>query len=263
MLSRQRAAFDAWMERHRLAYATLIVVAACFVLVLFVDLPLAIWLNSGAWVALDPAFRLIGELGRPEGFVAAAILLALLAAWSAWRLDARDRGPEAAWWRWVLRHCYLLFATLLSSTALLHLLKQVVGRLRPRVWFSDGHYGLDWPFAGFPADSFPSGHTQVAFAVAVAIALAAPRWALVVYLLAALVGLSRIVNEMHYLSDVVAAAFMVIALALLWKRWFLDPAARWPGTTPLAWPALWRARRRRDPRGRQAAAKSSPASTRA
>lgn len=256
MLSRQRAAFDAWMERHRLAYAALIVVAACVILILFVDLPLAIWLNGGAWVALDPLFKLIGELGRPEGFVGAAILLALLAAVSAWRLERRGRAAEAAWWRWIVRHCYLLFATLLSTTAVLHLLKQVVGRVRPRVWFSEGHYGLEHPFAGFPADSFPSGHTQVAFAVAVVLALAAPRWALVVYLLAALVGLSRIVNEMHYLSDVVAAAFLSIAAALVAKRWILDPAARWPGRSPLAWPALWRARR-------QAVEKDSPASTRA
>lgn len=259
MLRRRLAAFDAWMERHRLAYATLIVLAASIVLALFVDLPLAIWLNSGAWRELDGIFKLIGELGRPEGIVAAALLLGLLAVWCERRLRRRGAAasPAAAWWRWVLRHCYLLGATLITTTALLHLMKQVIGRLRPRVWFSEGQYGLDYPFAGFPADSFPSGHTQVAFAAAVVLALAAPRWALTVYSLAGLVGLSRIVNEMHYLSDIVAAAFMVIAAALVLKRWLLDPSLAWPGRSPLAWPGMWRRWRR------QAGATASPARTRA
>ncbi len=248
-------AFDRWMERHRLAYASLIAVAACILLMLFVDLPLAVWLNRGGWQALDGVFLLIGEFGRAEGFVAIALLIGLVAIVSEtwYRRRGRGDGPEAAWWRWLLRHCYLLLATLLSTAPLLHLLKNTVGRLRPRIFFSDGLYGVGQPFSGFPADSFPSGHTQVAFAVAVVLALAWPRWALTVYGLAALVGLSRMVNGLHYFSDVVAAAFLSIAAALLWRRWLLDPALAWPGRSPLAWPAAWLRHRRRRP----AAAKGS------
>lgn len=243
--------FDRWMAAHPVAYATLIVVAACVVFMLFVDLPLVIWLNQGIWLELDPAFRLIGDLGRAEGFVAVAILL-----WIAAQIViARQRPPAlVARSRWLARHCLLLFAALSATAAITHLLKNVLARLRPRVFFEEGVYGHGQPFAGFPADSFPSGHAQVAFAVAAVLALMAPRWAWSFYLLAVLVGLSRLVNELHYLSDIVASAFISIAMVRWLKGWFLDPARRWPERRPSQWIL--------DGRRRRAQAKASPASTR-
>lgn len=244
--------FDRWMARHRLAYASLVVLAACIVSILFVDLPLSIWLQTGAWRDLDPLFHWIGEMGRAEGWVAFALVVYL---WVNWRRRRLVQGPEAEWCRWLTRHINLLFLTLILSTPIIHLLKNGVARFRPKLWYGEGEYGFGWPFVeGYPADAFPSGHTQTAFAVAAAIALLAPRWRHAAYLLAGLVGLSRLVNAAHYLSDVIAGAFIALAVAFALRPILLDPTRRWPGETMLEWLPLLRRRRQ---------AKASPASTRA
>lgn len=56
--------------------------------------------------------------------------------------------------------------------------------------------------------SFPSGHAALAFASAAALAVAMPRWRAWFYAGATLVGLERIAENAHYLSDVTAAALL-------------------------------------------------------
>jgi undecaprenyl-diphosphatase len=63
--------------------------------------------------------------------------------------------------------------------------------------------------------SFPSGHATVAFACATVLALAVPRLALPLYVLAALVAFSRVYVGVHYPLDVLAGAVLGVALALL------------------------------------------------
>jgi membrane-associated phospholipid phosphatase len=226
------AAFDSWMARHPLAYAGLVAVATCLVLALFVDLPLLVHLQNESWRALRPAFRLINNLGKVEGYIAIATLLYVLCLVAALR---ESRATVADWFRWVARHCLLYFAALLASSAAIHLLKFVIARLRPRDFLRHGDYGLGSPFAGFPWDSFPSGHTQVAFVTAAVLALLAPRWAPVVFLLATFVGAARLVTGWHYLSDIVASAFIAVVTVRLLAQVFLDPARDWPGRSPFAW----------------------------
>lgn len=233
-------AFDDWMARHPVAYASLVAVATCLVLALFVDLPLLVHLQSESWQALRPVFAAIGNLGKVDGYLAIASLAYVGCLFAASRAS---RASLAGWYRWVARHCLLYFAALLASSAAIHLLKLTVARLRPRVFLQDGDYGLGSPFAGFPWDSFPSGHTQVAFATATVLAFMAPRWAPALFLLAGLVGASRLVTGWHYLSDVVASAFIVVIVVRLLARIFLDPGRAWPGQSPLAWIRLWIRRR--------------------
>src|SRR5262249_17769462 len=143
------ASFDAWMARHRLAYATLVTATACLVLALLVDLPLLVELQGDSWRFLRPVFRIVNYLGKAEGYVAIAVVLYVACLIAAWR---QVRAGVAVWYRWVARHCLLYFATLLASTAAIHLLKSVIARLRPREFLADGGYGLGPPFAGFPWD---------------------------------------------------------------------------------------------------------------
>ena len=226
------AAFDAWMARYPLAYAALVVAAACLVLALFVDLPLLVQLQNDSWRSLRPVFRVVNTLGKADGYLAIAAVLYLSCLLAASR---QARVGVAAWYRWVARPCLLYFAVLLSSSAAIHALKFVIARLRPRQFLIEGGYGLGQPFAGFPWDSFPSGHAQVAFATAGVLALLAPRWAPAVYLLAGMVGAARLVTDWHYLSDVVASAFISLAMVRLLAPLFLDPAREWPGLSPLRW----------------------------
>jgi membrane-associated phospholipid phosphatase len=70
---------------------------------------------------------------------------------------------------------------------------------------------------------FPSGHACTAFALATAVTLVRPRWGWVFFPLAVLVGAERILENAHYLSDVVGAAGIgAVATLVVWKllrRW--------------------------------------------
>ena len=84
--------------------------------------------------------------------------------------------------------------------------KTIVGRERPDNWQGDGPYAIKGPFKG---NSFPSGHTTASFAVASVIAtqFRDSKWIPVTaYTVAGLAGLSRIYDNKHWLTDVVAGA---------------------------------------------------------
>jgi hypothetical protein len=102
-------------------------------------------------------------------------------------------------------------------------LKEVVGRVRPADAPGDSDDLI--PFSGH--DSFPSGHTTVAFALASAIdAETETRWVpWVVYPAAALVGWSRVHDNRHWASDVFAGAVIGASVAGKTDR-FLQVRAR-------------------------------------
>ncbi len=229
--------FDRWMAEHPLAYGELVLLTLVVVLILFVDLPLAIYLRSSSWALVRPALDTIGELGRAEGWVIGALLLYLLS------FRGHSREPQAAaWCAWLGRYCLLLLASLAATGAAVHLFKALVGRSRPSAFFSDGLYGLGRIVEGRPWDSFPSGHTQVAVTVAVVLSLALPSLRLPIFTAAALVGFSRMVTAAHYLSDVLVSAVLCALIVLQLARIFLDPKRRWLDLPPQQWRAAWRSR---------------------
>jgi hypothetical protein len=84
--------------------------------------------------------------------------------------------------------------------------KTLVGRDRPNNANGDGSLGFNGPLHG---TSFPSGHTTASFAVASVIAtqFRESKWIPVAaYSVAGLAGLSRIYDNKHWLTDVVAGA---------------------------------------------------------
>jgi membrane-associated phospholipid phosphatase len=104
------------------------------------------------------------------------------------------------------------------------ILKWIVGRRRPVIVaapfdfhpFARGLGGLVHAESGL---SFPSGHAALAFATATCLAAALPRWAPAFFLVACAVGAERVLENAHYLSDVVAGAGVgvlggIVALAL-------------------------------------------------
>ena len=85
-------------------------------------------------------------------------------------------------------------------------IKLAVGRARP--YETPGDADLLRPFSG--QNSFPSGHATLAFALAAGIDReTTARWVpWVVYPMAAAVGWSRVRDQKHWASDVVAGAFL-------------------------------------------------------
>jgi undecaprenyl-diphosphatase len=62
--------------------------------------------------------------------------------------------------------------------------------------------------------SFPSGHTSTSFAAATMLAILVPRFRVAFFVLATLIGLSRLYNGVHYPTDVLAGALLGVLVAL-------------------------------------------------
>lgn len=94
------------------------------------------------------------------------------------------------------------------------LLKPTVARLRPSS-------ALDAAIivGGFPLGfSFPSTHTTFAFALATVLSYLEPTWRMGLYILATLIGLSRIYLGHHYPVDVLVGGMLgwVIGTGVIW-----------------------------------------------
>lgn len=172
-----------------------------------------LWLNQWHGPVADKFFPAFTELAN--GWVPVALSLLLL--WKNWRS----------------------FLMMGLSTGLSAILVQTLkhglypGHDRPSM-FLDQMPGL--PLVGgvdlHHHFSFPSGHSTAAYSMCLALAVVAgrPRIAVLLALLAALLGYSRIYLSQHFLQDVLAGAALGTAMAtavyfLLYRgRWSADGA---------------------------------------
>ena len=127
-------------------------------------------------------------------------------------------------------HCYLLMAVVLSY------LSPVEGRQffksallcfaleLPLYWVLKRSFKRRRPFKVVqalapllqPSDefSFPSGHTTAAFMVACLMSVLFPASSFVMYLWASMIGMSRVMLRVHFISDVVAGVLLGTSIAL-------------------------------------------------
>jgi undecaprenyl-diphosphatase len=117
-------------------------------------------------------------------------------------------------WRWLRRGerraAYLLVVGSLGAEAVAQLLKALIHRPRPEVFF-----GL----VSAETYSFPSGHAfvpAVLFGIMAGILAAGARWRAAVVVMAALLGFSRVYLGFHYPSDVVAGWALAVVWLALW-----------------------------------------------
>jgi membrane-associated phospholipid phosphatase len=135
------------------------------------------------------------SFGEPLGAAGAIVVGSYVGGWAFGNARLRETGFQMA-------------EAVLFSGAVTSLGKLAFGRSRPREEMGSVSFRPLGGRLGYDHSSFPSGHTTVAFAVA---SVAAERvrglgWA--AYPLAALVGWSRVNDDDHWVSDVVAAALL-------------------------------------------------------
>ena len=162
------------------------------------------WSKAHQQPWLKPVSAFITDFGVATGW-----LVGSLGLWLYWRYKAKKEV-------WADRARFFFISVAATGLAVLPL-KLLFGKARPKLLFREELYGFQWfstPNA-YTLQSFPSGHTTTAFAVATALALLFPRFALLFYAGALLVGLSRIGVLAHYPSDVAAGAVLGTVLTLL------------------------------------------------
>ncbi len=195
---------------RRSGFAALLVpglaLALAYAALLFVDKPIAALIAR----TIDPNDRtliwLFGRAGRVEYWI--MVLIALLAAP---RLLLRLKGaiPGGATG---FPYAGLYLTLCIGLSALVgQILKVGVGRVRPNAAI---RLGMDVPdplTLNSSFHSFPSGHTQTAWAAALALGLYFPRWRLPLILLAISTMVSRVMMNRHFVSDTLVG-FAVAAL---------------------------------------------------
>jgi membrane-associated phospholipid phosphatase len=152
----------------------------------------------------DDVAYVFRQLGEPEVFLPVALAPVAVGLIS---------GNDA-----ILRAGGRIGFSILTASVVTSLLKPLVGRARPA--YTANAYEFE-PFSG--NDAWPSGHTTVAFAMATSVGdeIGSLPVSLVLYTAAGLTGWSRINDNRHWLSDVLAGAAIGITSAKLmngkWK----------------------------------------------
>lgn len=108
---------------------------------------------------------------------------------------------------------YLSVSLLLTALIGNVILKNIFARTRP--FIAANHPIIINPPSGF---SFPSGHTSSSFAAATAIGLSYKKYTPYAFILAFLIGFSRMYLYVHFPSDVLVGALLGIGVAFLSKN---------------------------------------------
>lgn len=203
------------MKRYSPVITWLLIATAFFgvqaALILYVDRPLSQWLRTvdAEHTAFVNVFRFVTDLGLGLWYLWPSGLLALgcFAVIGVQRVRQSKLTPELLNRinRLGFSASYFFLCVALSGL-LTNLMKRLVGRSRPKLLDQQDIYAIQpWTFKSDWA-SWPSGHTTTSVAVALALATFFPRWRIPLLVLAVLIGLSRVIVNAHYLSDILAGA---------------------------------------------------------
>lgn len=136
-------------------------------------------------------------------------------------LDASTR--RARYYAWLAGASGFIFASIAVSGIATNVVKILLGRARPNV-VDDLSWPLFDPFATSGSfHSFPSGHANTIFCIAIAVGFFAPRLRIPLLIVAAALAFGRVLQFKHFISDSVGGA----ALAALTTIWLRQLFARW------------------------------------
>jgi membrane-associated phospholipid phosphatase len=119
-------------------------------------------------------------------------------------------------------------ASLAVASVILHTIKILLGRRRPRDELELDLYGFR-PFTfDLRSDSFPSGHALTIFCVAVVLSAAVPALTIVWFAIAVWLALTRALLNSHFVSDVfVGAGIALVTTREVLVNFFPDLARPW------------------------------------
>lgn len=174
---------------------------------LFIDKTVALWCHEHVTPQYHQIFKIITEFGD-----AIYYLIGFAIAFLVFRFLWKNKLGE--------NYALFLFGTVVVSGIAADIVKWTLGRYRPSELFERGLYGFDFLHIDRALTGFPSGHTTTVFALATAITYLWPKWSVLAWIFAVLVGISRIVIGAHYPSDVMSGALIgIISILILIRYW--------------------------------------------
>ncbi|MBI2429214.1 MAG: phosphatase PAP2 family protein [Ignavibacteriales bacterium] len=188
------------MNVHHFGKISVLFLAICFPLILFVDRPLALFLHTygsllAGWAKQFTALlEMIFFLEAPKFIVPGLFLLTGL-IFHIYRKN-------------LLRSRTFTFIglTLLFTRYAIGTLKTLFDRVRPYDYVEDP--GMAYDFFVDGSSSFPSGHASFYFALFIPLMFLFPRWRWYFFAFAVIASLSRVFEGDHYLSDVVTSGYI-------------------------------------------------------
>ncbi|APR99413.1 phosphatase PAP2 family protein [Pajaroellobacter abortibovis] len=199
------------MERKSLLTSLLIAVIICF---FWIDRPLAFRIEALHY-GYRIEFRLFERI--PELFIPTAfVVLCLLGGLG---LGARQSRLSDFGFHFSL--------SIALSAWMQDVLKPVFGRTWPNTWTNgnlslirNGVYGFHWFHKGVQYASFPSGHATCITAGMVSLSLFFPRARWLFWLGIVLTELAILLQNFHFLGDLIAGTWLGTAIALSINRFW-------------------------------------------
>ncbi len=181
-----------WKRSH--LYFFLLLTGFSLLSILFMDRKLLLLFQQLPGYAAQ-TFEIITKAGVSTAYIVGSAVLFVLFQWI---LKKKHLANKA-----------LLVLLSVSVAGVLNaFFKFLFGRYRPKAFLEEGLYGFTFFKTDYIFTSFPSGHSNTAAALMVALCLLFPRCRLLFLGIALLIILSRLALCAHYLSDVLWGAYL-------------------------------------------------------
>lgn len=177
-----------------------------FALVVVALLAAVVWFDpwfsrtAQAWPRpVNDFFAVITDYGLSDWVLIPSLVLMIATGVLAFLI--RKRGPHLALLEMTQLYAFIFIGVGLPGL-MTNLVKRAIGRGRPHLLEEVGHLNFENVFNDWTYQSFPSGHTTTAVALAFVVGFLSRRWLLPLLIVAAVVGVSRVAVGAHYPTDV-------------------------------------------------------------
>lgn len=184
---------------------------------LYFDQPIAIYFHDLAQRTNMTILGMLTHIGLGVVYLPTFFILAVFFQWIR---------PNALWGD---RFSFLFLCVAVSGT-LCGIIKVILGRARPNMWFDGEYYGFYWFQTQANFWSMASGHTMTLVSAALGLGIVFPRYFYLFLVIGLSLALSRVILVHHYLSDVLAAAYLTLLIIAGLRYWLQSK-----GWLALAW----------------------------